>query len=84
MSGVAGTVVMTGFQRLVEMPHTQRGDSLAPADFAGKITPIDTDTRTGRRRLNHVTHFSLGTMSGAAYGLAALKRLRGQRAVNTV
>jgi hypothetical protein len=31
VSGVAGTVVMTAFQKLVEMPLTQRGESFAPA-----------------------------------------------------
>jgi hypothetical protein len=83
-SGVAGTVVMTAFQKFVEMPLTQRGESYAPANFAEKITPIDTHTAGGRRRLNYVTHFSLGMMWGAAYGVAALKGLRGQKAVNTV
>lgn len=84
VSGVAGTVVMTAFQKLVEMPLTKRGESFAPADFAEKITPIDTDTPQGRQRLNYVTHFSLGMMWGAAYGFAALKGLRGQKAVNAV
>ncbi len=45
---------------------------------------MDTKTHEGRRRLNYVTHFSLGMMWGAAYGIAALKGLRGQKAVNTV
>lgn len=84
VSGVAGTVVMTAFQKFVEMPLTKRGESYAPADFAEKITPLDTQTHEGRRRLNYVTHFSLGIMWGAAYGVAALKGLRGQKAVNTV
>jgi hypothetical protein len=83
-AGVAGTVVMTAFQKLVEMPLTQRGESYAPASFAEKITPVDTDTARGRQRLNYVTHFSLGMMWGAAYGFAALKGLRGQKAVNAV
>jgi hypothetical protein len=83
-SGVAGTVAMTAFQKLVEMPLTKRGESYAPADFAEKITPLDVPTHEGRRRLNYVTHFSLGMMWGAAYGVAALKGLRGQKAVNTV
>ena len=84
VAGVAGTVVMTAFQRLVEMPLTQRGKSFAPADFAERVTPIEAGTPEGRRRLNVATHFSLGMMWGAAYGVAALKGLRGQRAVNTV
>ena len=83
-SGVAGTVVMTAFQKLVEMPLTRRGESFAPADFAEKVTPIDTESAKGRQRLNYVTHFSLGMMWGAAYGIAALKGMRGQKAVNTV
>jgi hypothetical protein len=84
VSGVAGTVVMTAFQKFVEMPLTQRGESYAPANFAERITPIDAHTPTGGRRLNYVTHFSLGMMWGAAYGVAALKGLRGQRAVNSM
>jgi hypothetical protein len=84
VSGVAGTVVMTAFQKFVEMPLTQRGESYAPANFAEKITPLDTHTHEGRRRLNYVTHFSLGMMWGAAYGVAAVKGLRGQKAVNAV
>jgi hypothetical protein len=84
MSGVAGTVVMTAFQKFVEMPLTKRGESYAPADFAEKITPLEVQTHEGRRRLNYATHFSLGMMWGAAYGVAALKGLRGQKAVNTV
>lgn len=84
VAGVAGTVVMTAFQKLVEMPLSRRGESYAPADFAEKVTPVETSTPQGRRRLNLVTHFSLGMMWGAAYGVAASKGLRGQRAVNTV
>ncbi len=46
-------------------------------DFAEKVTPVKEQTDEGRRRLNYVTHFSLGVMRGAAYGVAALKGLRG-------
>ncbi len=53
-------------------------------DFAEKVTPVKEQTDEGRRQLNDVTHFSLGVMRGAAYGVAALKGLRGQTAVNTV
>ena len=81
---MAGTVVMTAFQKLVEMPLTKRGESFAPADFAEKVTGLNTETPQGRQRLNYVTHFSLGMMWGAAYGIAALKGLRGQKAVNAV
>ncbi len=84
VAGLGGTVVMTVFQKLVEMPLTERAESFAPARFAEKVTPIDTSTRQGRERLNWVTHFALGTMWGAAYGVAALNGLRGQKAVNAV
>jgi alcohol dehydrogenase YqhD (iron-dependent ADH family) len=84
VAGIAGTVVMTAWQKLVEMPLTKRADSFAPASFAEKVTPADPDTLQGRRRLNWATHFALGTMWGAAYGIAAAQGLRGQKAVNTV
>ena len=84
LAGVAGTAVMTAFQKLVEMPLTGRPESCAPADFAETVTPIETGSPQGRRRLNYATHFALGTMWGAAYGVAAAKGLRGQRAVNSV
>ena len=83
-SGVVATVVMTAFQRLVEMPLSKRGESFAPADLAEKILPITIHSARGRQRLNDVTHFSLGMLWGAAYGVAALRGLRGQKAVNTV
>lgn len=84
LAGLAGTVVMTAFQRLVEMPLTGRADSYAPAHFAERVLPIPSST--GRRRLvvNEVTHLSLGAMWGSAYGVAAAAGLRGQRAVTAV
>ena len=84
VAGVCGTVVMTAFQKLVEMPLSKRGESYAPADFAERVTPLSADGPQERRRLNYATHFALGTMWGAAYGVAALRGLSGQRAVNTV
>ena len=84
VAGVAGTAVMTAFQKLVEMPITNRGESFAPANFVEKVTPLHAESREGRRRLNYVTHFALGTMWGTAYGVAALRGLRGQKAVNAV
>ena len=84
LAGVGGTVIMTAFQGLVEMPLTGRRESFAPADLAEDITPVKTKTAPGRRRLNWATHFGLGTMWGAAYGLAASRGLRGQRAANAV
>jgi len=84
LAGVAGTAVMTAFQRLVEMPLTKREDSYAPADFAERILPVHPSSAQGRNRLNYVIHFSLGGMWGTAYGIAASAGLRGQKAVNTV
>jgi hypothetical protein len=84
LAGVGGTVVMTVFQELVEMPLTKRRNSFAPADFAEKVTPITTGTAAARRRLNWGTHFALGAMWGAAYGVATAKGLRGQKAVHAV
>ena len=75
---------MTAFQMFIEMPLTKREESFAPADFAEKVTPIHTDTAQRRRRLNWATHFALGAMWGGAYGVAAAKGLRGQKAVNAV
>ena len=83
-SGVLGTGVMTAFQELIEIPLTGRGESYAPADFAEEVLPVAPKTPEGRRRLNWTTHFALGAMWGTAYGLAAKRGLRGQRAVNTV
>ncbi len=84
LAGLAGAVVMTAFQKLVEMPLTQREDSYAPAAFAEKLLPVHPQTAVGRRRLNYTTHFALGGMWGTAYGIAAAKGLRGQKAANTV
>ena len=84
LAGVAGTVVMTAFQRLVEMPVTGRSDSFAPAAFAERVLPVRPRTRAGRSRLNTGTHVALGSLWGTAYGVAARRGLRGQRAVHAV
>lgn len=84
VAGVAGTVVMTAFQKLVEMPITKRGDSYAPADFAERILPVHPKTEQGRKRLNWMTHFALGKMWGSAYGLTAHAGLRGPKAIAVV
>ncbi|MFE0927905.1 hypothetical protein ACFW4O_36185 [Streptomyces mutabilis] len=84
LSGVAGTVVMTAFQKFVEMPITGRGDSYAPADFAERVLPVHPSSPEDRKGLNYVTHFSLGGMWGTAYGIAATAGLSGQKAVHTV
>lgn len=84
VAGLVGTVVMTAFQKLVEMPLTRREDSYAPADFAERLLPVHPTPAAGRRWLNNTTHLALGTLWGTAYGTAAAKGLRGQKAANTV
>jgi len=84
IAGVAGTAVMTAFQKLVEMPLTGRPDSYAPAEFAEKVFRVHPQGTAARWRLNTVTHFALGTMWGAAYGIAARAGLRGPHAVAAV
>ncbi len=84
LSGLGGTVVMTAFQELIEMPLTGRGDSYAPANTAEKTFKIHPTSEQGRKRLNWVTHFALGGMWGAAYGVAAHAGLRGPRAIAAV
>lgn len=83
-AGVAGTVVMTAFQKFVEMPLTGRETSYAPADFAERILPIHPRTQQGREQLNWVTHFALGTMWGSAYGVTAHTGLHGVKAIAVV
>ena len=84
VAGLAGTVVMTAFQKLIEMPLSGRKDSYAPADLVETVTPADPGSPAARRRLNDAVHLSLGAMWGTAYAVAAARGLRGQRAVNTV
>ena len=83
-AGVAGTAVMTAFQKLIEMPLTGRQESHAPARFAQKVLPVQAETGQELQRLNWVTHFGLGLMWGSAYGVAAHAGLRGQKAVAAV
>ena len=83
VAGLAGTVVMTAFQELVEMPLTGRGDSYAPADFAARVLRIRPRTQRGRTRVNWATHVALGASWGAAHGGAAARGLSGPRAVLT-
>ncbi len=84
VAGVAGTVVMTAFQKFVEMPITGREDSYAPAEFTEKVFGLAPETPAARWRLNNATHLALGTMWGAAYAVAARAGLRGPRAVAAV
>ena len=85
LAGVAGSVVMTAFQKLIEMPISGRGDSYQPAELAQKLLPIEPPKDDeARKRLNYMTHFMLGAMWGGAYGVAAYNGLRGARAVSRV
>lgn len=84
LAGLAGTVVMTAFQELIEKPLTGRGDSFAPANFAEKVVGAHPTTMQGRKRLNWATHFALGGMWGSAYGIAAYAGLRGPQAIAAV
>ncbi len=81
VAGLGGSVVMTAFQKLIEMPITGRGDSYAPAQLAQKLLPVHPKDDTARWRLNYATHFTLGAYWGAAYGVAAYAGLRGLRAI---
>jgi len=76
VAGVAGTVIMTAFQKFVEMPITGRSDGYAPADFVEKVFRLAPGPPAARRRLNNATHLALGTMWGAAYALAVRAGLR--------
>ncbi|CAN5501781.1 hypothetical protein BH20ACT18_BH20ACT18_04030 [soil metagenome] len=85
IAGLAGTVVMTAFQRFVEMPLTGRDESYAPAELVMKLFPVAPKSERGRRRLNYAAHFGVGVAWGAGHALIATRAgLRGQRAVATV
>ncbi len=84
VAGMVGSIVMTVFQKLIEMPLTRRGDSYEPAKLAQKVLPVEPKNKKEKTRLNYITHFALGAMWGAAYGVAAYKGLRGTKAVARV
>lgn len=82
-AGLLGGVVMTAFQRLVEMPLTGREESYAPAMLLEKLLPIK-PKGVKRRRINHAAHFAVGATWGAGHALLVHRTgLRGQRAVGT-
>lgn len=84
-AGLAGAVVMTAFQRLVEMPLTGRKESYAPADLVMRLSPVSLRRKRDRRRLNYVAHFVVGVTWGVSHGLIAKATgLRGQPAVAPV
>lgn len=82
-AGLAGTVVMTAFQRLVEMPLSGRAESYQPAELVEKATGAKPGP-TNRRRLNYAAHFGVGAAWGAAHGVAAHAGVRGPGAVAAV
>ena len=84
LSGLAGTAVMTAWQRLVEMPLTGRGESHEPANLVLRVLPLRRKRGRAKRRLNSVAHVGVGAAWGAAHGAIARRGLRGQRAVATV
>ncbi len=57
---------------------------MTPRHFAEKVLPVHPRSARDRKRLNYATHFGLGALWGAAYGVAACAGLRGQRAVAAV
>jgi len=69
VSGLAGTAVMTVFQKLIEMPLTGRSDSYAPASFAEMVSPAAFTAHTCQRTLNYGTHFALGPCGALRSGL---------------
>ncbi len=85
LAGVAGTVVMTAFQRLIEMPLTGRSESYEPANLVQKVFGVRPRAKENRRRLNYATHFAIGAGWGAAHAAIATKTgRRGHKAVATV
>lgn len=83
IAGLAGTVVMTAFQRFVEMPHSGRDESYQPAELVEKLIGKKVK-EPNRRRLNYAAHFGIGVAWGAAHGAAAHAGVRGPRSVAAV
>ena len=65
-AGLAGTAVMTAFQRFVEMPLSGRDESEAPAKLDTKLLPIGPKGRRQQRQLNYGAHFAVGSGWGVA------------------
>ncbi len=84
VAGLAGTAVMSAFQKFVEMPISGREDSFAPANFAAKVLGIEPTSEKEREMVNWVTHFALGAVWGTAFGIVGRNGLHGQRAVAAV
>ncbi len=72
VGGLAGTAVMTAFQRAVEMPLTGREESAEPLRVVKQLTPFSPPRDHRRRRaVNYVVHFGIGAAWGAGHGLLA-------------
>ena len=74
-AGVAGTVVMTAFQRWVEMPLSGRKESYQPAELVERLLGKRVK-QPDRRKLNYATHFGIGAAWGAAHGALAQAGVR--------
>jgi hypothetical protein len=75
LAGAAGTLALTAFQML-EMKVTNREESTAPADAAGKVLEIQPRNEVGKQRLNQVVHFLYGTVWGVPRALLGAVGLR--------
>ncbi|MBA3422551.1 MAG: hypothetical protein H0U12_11820 [Thermoleophilaceae bacterium] len=85
LAGFLGAVVMTAFQRVVEMPLTGRKESYAPASLVTTLLPIAPKGKRSWRRLNYIAHFGVGVSWGVGHGVISTRAgLRGQRAVGAV
>lgn len=75
-AGLVGTVAMTAFQRLVEMPLSGRRESYQPAELVEKVLGKRVE-QPNRRWLNYAAHFGVGAAWGAAHGAVAQAGVRG-------
>jgi hypothetical protein len=72
LAGLAGTAVMTAFQRTVAMPLSGRAESAEPLRVVKQLTPFSPPRGPRRRRaVNYVAHFGIGAAWGAGHGLLA-------------
>ncbi len=80
----AGTAVMTVFQKLVEMPLSQRQDSYAPAAFAERLLPFAPDKPARTPAAEHHRPLRARRHVGHRVRRRGRQGLRGQKAVNAV
>ncbi len=72
LAGVAGAVVMTAFQRAVEMPLSGRPESAEPLRAIERLTPFKVPRGARRRRaVNYAAHFGIGAAWGAGHAMLA-------------